>query len=125
MHTTVVCCLDLYEPVCVGVACCLELIVKTSDVDSSKHVEGFGHREGWTAQQLFDQLIQDEFAQTGGLLPLNPRIKGGGDTPPHLTAELFARSILFSCFSCMFGNFPSSLVVQRACLDDRNLHAQY
>ncbi|KAL0044024.1 hypothetical protein WJX82_003319 [Trebouxia sp. C0006] len=49
------------------------------------------YREGWTAQQLFDQLIQDEFVQTGGLLPLNPRIKGGRDTPPHLTAELFAR----------------------------------
>ena len=88
-------------------------------------MEGFGHREGWTAQQLFDQLIQDEFAQTGGLLPLNPRIKGGRDTPPHLTAELFARSVLFSYFSCMFVNFPSSLVVQRACPDDRNLHAQY
>ncbi|DBA83027.1 TPA: hypothetical protein ACH3X1_006804 [Trebouxia sp. C0004] len=49
------------------------------------------YREGWTAQQLFDQLIRDEFAQTGGLLPLNPRIRGGRDTPPHLTAELFAR----------------------------------
>ncbi|KAA6426757.1 MAG: hypothetical protein FRX49_03082 [Trebouxia sp. A1-2] len=46
---------------------------------------------GWTAQQLFDQLIQDEFAQTGGLLPLNHRIRGGRATPPHLTAELFAR----------------------------------
>lgn len=58
----------------------------------------FGNREGWTAQQLFDQLIQDEFAQTGGLLPLNHRIRGGRATPPHLTAELFARSVLLFFF---------------------------
>ncbi len=53
------------------------------------------YREGWTAQQLFDRLIQDEFAQTGGLLPLSPRIQGGRATPPHLTAELFATSVIF------------------------------
>ena len=85
--------------------CCVLPCVELYILHSSKHVEGFGHREGWTAQQLFDQLIQDEFAQTGGLLPLNPRIKGGRDTPPHLTAELFARSVLFSYLSCVLALF--------------------
>lgn len=48
-------------------------------------------RHGWSAQQLFDQLQQDEFGQTGGLLPTDPRIQAATDTPAQLTAELFAR----------------------------------
>lgn len=104
--------------------CCVLPCVELYILHSSKHEEGFGYREGWTAQQLFDQLIQDEFAQTGGLLPLNPRIKGGRDTPPHLTAELFARSVLFSLFFLHAVESPSLLVLQHACVDDRDLHAQ-
>ena len=61
------------------------------------------NREGWTAQQLFDQLLEEEFAQTGGLLPLNPRIQGGRNTPPHLTAELFARSVSCIAVSVLTG----------------------
>ncbi|KAL3156210.1 hypothetical protein ABBQ32_012491 [Trebouxia sp. C0010 RCD-2024] len=49
------------------------------------------YRHGWSAQQLFNELQQEEFAQTGGLLPTDPRIQAATDTPAHLTAELFAR----------------------------------
>ncbi|KAL3152752.1 hypothetical protein ABBQ38_012339 [Trebouxia sp. C0009 RCD-2024] len=49
------------------------------------------YRHGWSVQQLFDELQLEEFAQTGGLLPTDPRIQAATDTPAHLTAELFAR----------------------------------
>lgn len=49
------------------------------------------YRQGWAAQDLFDRMQEEEFAQSGGLLPYDPQLQPGRDSPPALIAELFAR----------------------------------
>ena len=49
------------------------------------------HRLGWVAQELFDQMEEQEFALSGGLVPYDPQLRPGRDSPPALIAELFAR----------------------------------
>lgn len=48
-------------------------------------------RLGWVAQELFDQMQEQEFALSGGLVPYDPQLQPGRDSPPPLIAELFAR----------------------------------
>ena len=49
------------------------------------------YRQGWAAQELFNQMQEGEFAQSGGLVPYDPQLQAGRDSPPALIAELFAR----------------------------------
>ena len=71
-------------------SCC---IVLSQDCYELITASSFACRQGWSAQQLFDQLKLEEFAQTGGLLPMDPRIQAAKETPAPLTAELFARLV--------------------------------